>query len=252
MSRPELYIFAISHFCEKARWALDFHGIEYRLRHIAPGVHVSFAKKHGAPRTSVPILLADGQTIQGSAAIVDWADAHSAISETLTPADYADESRSIEKRLDDVTAVHIRRYYYSEALCDYPERVKPVFTDSLGVREKIILAASWNIVRKRMIRFMDLGSEQFGESREIVLSELDWLDGLLGDGRQYILGGRVTRADVAAASLLSPLAAPAEHPVYSDSLYSPRVKKDVEAWAHRPTIDWVRKMYAEHRLRTSP
>lgn len=252
MSKPQLYIFAISHFCEKARWALDFHGIDYRLKHIAPGVHVSFAKRHGAPRTSVPILLADGQTLQGSAAIIDWADAHSADSETLTPLGHADECRAFEKRLDDVIAVHIRRFYYSEALCEYPELVKPVFTGNLGLREKIILAASWNVVRKRMIQFMDLGSRQFGESRQVVLSELDWLDELLADGRPYVLGNRFTRADLAAASLLSPLAAPAEHPVYLDSLYSPGVKKDVEAWAHRPTIEWVQKIYADHRLKPSP
>ena len=45
--KPTLYIFAISHFCEKARWALDYLGIEYQLVHLAPGLHMSAAKKTG-------------------------------------------------------------------------------------------------------------------------------------------------------------------------------------------------------------
>jgi len=28
-ARPRLVTFGISHFCEKARWALDWHGIAY-------------------------------------------------------------------------------------------------------------------------------------------------------------------------------------------------------------------------------
>jgi glutathione S-transferase len=31
MSEPVLYVFAISHYCEKTRWALDHFGIAYRL-----------------------------------------------------------------------------------------------------------------------------------------------------------------------------------------------------------------------------
>jgi len=68
---PVLYVFAISHYCEKARWTLDYLGIDYELRHVAPGEHGQIAKKLGAPRTSVPYLSTGDEVIQGSADIID-------------------------------------------------------------------------------------------------------------------------------------------------------------------------------------
>lgn len=35
MKKPTLYVFAISHYCEKARWALDFFEVDYQ-----PGMSV--------------------------------------------------------------------------------------------------------------------------------------------------------------------------------------------------------------------
>jgi CRP-like cAMP-binding protein len=65
--------FRISHYCEEARWALDWHGIAYEEINWPPGVHMVLAKSCGAKETSLPLL--DGRTvIQGSGAIIDWTD----------------------------------------------------------------------------------------------------------------------------------------------------------------------------------
>src|SRR6187397_1237510 len=49
--------FGFSHFCEKARWALDWHGIAYQEIGWPPGVHRILAKRCGAKGTTLPILL---------------------------------------------------------------------------------------------------------------------------------------------------------------------------------------------------
>jgi len=46
----ELYQFQFSHYCEKARWALDYKGISYKPRNLLPGLHVKPARKL-APET---------------------------------------------------------------------------------------------------------------------------------------------------------------------------------------------------------
>ncbi|MEE8298393.1 MAG: glutathione S-transferase N-terminal domain-containing protein, partial [Thermodesulfobacteriota bacterium] len=56
-------MFAISHYCEKARWALDHHGIEYEISHLPPGPHAFTAKKLGATATTLPILVAGDQVV---------------------------------------------------------------------------------------------------------------------------------------------------------------------------------------------
>lgn len=75
-SKPKLITFGISHYCEKARWALDRQGIDYEEFGWPPGVHIMLSKRHGARATTLPIVLDDEQVVQDSSTIIDWADGH--------------------------------------------------------------------------------------------------------------------------------------------------------------------------------
>ncbi len=247
-AKPVLYIFAISHYCEKARWALDYLGIDYELIYVAPGEHMQIAKELGAPRTSVPYLSVDGQAIQGSADIIDWADdATSSKKKRLTPDANRYECLQIEKRIDDIAGVHVRRFYYSEALVEFPNTVRPIFTRDLPLPKKLRISIGWGKIRKLMMARMDLGTEQGQESRDITVGELDWVDELLSDGREYLVADRFSRADMAVASLLAPLVLPSEHPTYNKMKHPPRMAADVSSWEQRPSLQWVRDIYAKHR-----
>jgi glutathione S-transferase len=251
LSRPVLYVFAISHYCEKARWALDYLGVEYELQHLPPGAHLEIVKGLGAPGSSLPLLVAEDSVVQGSGDILDWAESSTAdASSRLNPdSEFEDECRLLEQRIDDVAGVHVRRYYYSEALVESPDSVRAIFSSDLPDGQRQSLEENWSIVCQLMIGAMDLGPEQGQESRRIVEGELAWLDGLLSDGRRYLSGGRFSRADITAASLLAPLALPEEHPHYGMLEVPPRARVDLQQWAERPTPTWVRKIYREHRLR---
>lgn len=249
MSRPELYVFAISHYCEKARWALDHHGIEFDLRHLAPGSHMEVAQKLGAEGSSLPILVAGDEVVQGSSAIIDWADAATDDpSKRLCPEpEFQEECRALEQRLDDRAGVHVRRFYYSEALVEYPETVLPIFARDLQDAERKSIEENWGIVRQLMMARMDLGPEQREESGAIVADELDFLDARLADGRRFLIGDRFSRADVTAASLLAPLAIPPEHPTYGLLEVPPLAAALLDQWKDRPVITWVREMYRDYR-----
>ena len=243
--KPTLYVFLISHYCEKARWALDAAGLDYKLRPIAPGFHRKQAKKLGLKAGALPYLETQNGVVQGSADIIDWVDGHS--QNQFTPLEVADEARAIEKRLDDKIGIHTRRYYYSEAMVEYPHTVRPIFVKSLPFVEKFVVKQKWDMIRSLMIKGMDLGPQQGLESKAIIETELDWLDGLLADGRTYLAGGQFSRADIAAASLLAPLAIPAEHPEYTNLAVPPGVQTDIELWTKRPCMKYVHNMYAKHR-----
>ncbi len=250
MTRPILYVFAISHYCEKARWALDSLAVDYELRHLAPGLHGLIAKRLGAPGSSLPLLVADGRVVHGSGAILEWADAATTNdSMRLCPDAMREECRLLEQRLDDVAGVHARRYYYSEALVEHPQTVRPMFTRDLSFGQGLLLRAAWGRVRALMIRAMDLGFEQGQQSKQILEQELDWFDGLLSDGRRFLVGDRFSRADLTAASLLAPIALPPEHPTYGRLELPPRARADLARWSDRPTTGWVREIYRTHRPR---
>jgi len=256
MTTPVLYIFAISHYCEKARWALDYLNIEYRLQHISPITHVKFVRGLGVADTSLPVLTAGSLTLQGSSRIIDWAEAQSRPGkssqgkrslEVDTIADVS-SARTIEQRLDDVAGVHVRRYFYADALLNQPQKVRPIFCENLTWREQIMLRLAWGRICKYMIRGLDLGVEQGRESRLIIETELDWLDGLLADGRAFLLGEHFSRADIAAASLLSPLVLPPQHPTYHNLQLPPGVAADVAGWQERRSIRWVGDIYRNYRI----
>jgi len=233
---PVLHVFAISHYCEKARWALDYLGINYTLNHAAPGEHAKLAKRLGARKSSVPYLEFDGAAIQGSSDILSL--------EVETEHEMACE---MERRIDEVAGVHVRRYYYSEALVEHPETVRPLFTRTLSFPKNVLIRFAFPKIRSIMIKAMDLGDLQGEDSKQHLEQELDWLDGLLADGREYLLENRFSRVDIAVASLLSPLVLPPAHPVYKDLSHPPRLAEQVASWGSRPSLAWVKEIYARHR-----
>jgi glutathione S-transferase len=248
MTTPILYVFNISHYCEKARWALDYFGIEHEARHVMPGAHRFIAKKLGAKRGSVPFLQTDDGVIAGSSAIIDWCDVHNAGKRASLSGADPQAVRAIEKRLDDIVGVHVRRFYYSDALINAPASVRPIFSDGLPILQRAAVTLGWSRIVPLMIKGMDLGIEQGLQSRSVIEAELDWLDGLLADGRPYLHGRQWTRADLTAAALLGPLAAPKEHPITAKAFFPSGVRQAMKDWEKRPALQFVGRMYSTHRL----
>ena len=50
-------------------------------------------------------------------------------------------------------------------------------------------------------------------------------------------------ADITAAALLSPLACPEEHPIYSRRDYRKQMAPVLAPWRDRPGLAWVRETY---------
>ena len=246
MPLPQLYIFPISHYCEKSRWALDYLNVDYDLHCVAPGVHVDLTAKLGAKDTSLPILVSDEGAIQGSSEIIEWAGSYSRNGRSLIPADLP-TAVAIENRLNEVLGVHVRRMYYSEALVEYPQTVLPIFSDYLADEDAQFVREAWEFIAAAMVERMDLGADQGQESKAIVLEHLDWLDTLLDDGGSYLVGERFSRVDLGAAALLAPLATAPEHPAYGGLQVPPRLAQDIAGWRQRPVSQYVARMYRQHR-----
>ena len=247
MTKPNLCVFSISHYCEKAKWALDYFDIDYKLNTLLPGQHIAFARKLGLERGALPILRVNGEVIQGSSLILDWAEA-------ITPRDMlpnADEIAGIEKRLDDVLGVHLRRQFYSEAMVEFPATVKPMFMFGLSIIDKLKLNFIWPAVRKKMIMAMDLGYEEGLASRAIVEAELAWLDDQIAGGNRYLVNNQFSRADITAASLLAPIVLPEQYPMTKLMQLPPRISRDRNQWNKRPVFKWVRQVYRERRNLTN-
>src|SRR3954447_20670759 len=74
----------ISHFCEKARWALHRAGLDYREERHVQGLHVIAARRAGGGST-MPVLVADEGVFGDSEDILRYADRHAEPERRLFP-----------------------------------------------------------------------------------------------------------------------------------------------------------------------
>ena len=251
MAEPEIRFitFGISPYCEKARWALDWHRIPYREIGWPPGLHQILAKRCGAKSSALPILLEGDTVIQGSSAIIDWAERHAEDrGRMLAPRNGADEAQEIERRSNEIIAVHVRRLAFAEMLPNYAHFVKPGMFERASGWHRLAGHMMWPVAVRVMMRNYDLGPGAAAESRSTIDVELDWLDAKLADGRPYLAGERFSRADLAVASALAAFAQPKEMPTFYSMRAPERLAADVHRWGERPTMRWVREQYRMHRL----
>jgi len=137
----------ISHYCEKARWALDLAGLPFAEERHVQVVHVVAARRAGGGRTT-PVLVTPERAIGSSQEIVAWADAHRPPAERIFPADPAarDEVERLCRRFDERLGPAGRRLVYVHMLRDRPllletnDQGVPAWEDA-ALRRGFVLAA---------------------------------------------------------------------------------------------------------------
>ena len=86
--------------------ALDWHGISYTEIGWPPGLHRALLRQHGAKGSSLPVVLDGDLVVEGSGAIIDWAESKAQDrTRSLNPqTDDLAATREIERRADDWSA----------------------------------------------------------------------------------------------------------------------------------------------------
>ena len=70
--KPVLIAIAISHYCEKVRWALDYLDIDYIEENHAPPFHRKYTSRYGG--TTVPVLVTNDEALIDSKDILHYLD----------------------------------------------------------------------------------------------------------------------------------------------------------------------------------
>jgi glutathione S-transferase len=245
--KPTLWHIQISHYSEKARWALRYKSVEYDRKAPPPGAHMAVAAwltrgKH----FTFPVLKLDGRNIGDSTAII--AALEERVPEPpLYPADPGERRRALE--LED---------WFDEELGPYPRRLAfhelgrdpELFTQVVARTAPPALArlgrAGGASARLFTVLRFGAGSEKGAEeAREKVLVALDRLEAELGD-RDYLVGDRFSVADLTAAALFYPLVRPAEGPFPDNRLTEP-FERFRESLSDRRGFRWVEEMFRRHR-----
>ena len=247
-----LYTFAISHFAEKARWALDYKRIAYRESRLVPGTHFAIVRRI-APRTTVPVLVDGDRVIQGSSAIIDWADAQ-APEHQLTPSDAAERERALEleRWLDAELGEPLRRVFYHYALEDR-DLVISFFIQGAPWWGETFCRLAFPLIRQRIRGMYRINADNVAMDKERLVKVFERVDSLLASG-PYLVGDRFSRADLTLAALIAPMWHPPQHPTRWPSLeaYPAEVNALRARFEHTRAREHALRAYREHRTRINP
>ena len=239
----------ISHYCEKARWALDHAELPYREERHIQGIHRLAARRAGGGAT-VPVLVTRDGAIGESHEILLWSDAHVAGERRLFPDAPAAraEVESLCGRFDERLGPPGRRLVYVH-MFRQPKLVFAFNDQGVPAWEDATLRAGWPLLKRYVARALGIvpGTEAADEST--VFGELDHAAELLSDGRSYLCGESFGAADLTFAALCAPVIVP---PGYGVALPQPDVLAPATAALVRrarehPAGRYALALFAEHR-----
>jgi glutathione S-transferase len=203
----------ISHYCEKARWALDRAGIGYREEPHVQAVHRLASWRAGGHGT-VPVLVTAEGPVADSAEILAWVDEHSDPELQLFPRQPSERAEVLAlcRRFDEVLGPHGRRLIYVRMLAQR-ERTLEFNNQGVPAWEDRAIRIGWPLVTGLLRRALDIRPGVEVEDEAQVWRELDHVAALLADGRPYLHGGRFGAADLTFAALAAPVILPADYGV---------------------------------------
>jgi glutathione S-transferase len=234
-----------SHYCEKARWALDRSGIAYREDGHLPLFSWIAALRAGGHRT-VPSLHTGAGAIADSTDILRWCDRHGQAPPLFD--DAAPAIAELEERFDRSFGPHTRRLAYFHLLPGLRARV----ADTHGVpRAEIAVArALAGPIAALMRRGMNIDAASAARSRARIDEIFAEVAARL-DGRRYLVGDRLSAADLTFAALAVPVLGPPELADLVPLDRAPPALADLLAhYRATPAGRFALRLYAEERGRS--
>jgi glutathione S-transferase len=238
-----------SHYCDKARWALDRLGVPYVEDAHAPIFHIPAVRRAGGRRTT-PVLVIEGQVLPDSTDILRWLDAHADAPGALlgTTPEQAREVLDLEERFDEDLGPHTRRFAYFLVL-PRKDVAMAALRGRVPWHEERLASALYPVARKVMERSMRIDRAGFERSIRRIDEELARVSDRLADGRRFLVGEGFTAADLAFAALSAPAVLPPEYPARLPQLSElpAEGRAHVERWRATPAGRHALRLYRDER-----
>jgi glutathione S-transferase len=239
----------ISHYCEKARWALERSGLPYREQPHVQAVHRIAARRAGGGPT-VPVLVTPQGVIGESELILIWVDGRTPAEQRLFPAQPGARAEVLAlcRRFDEQLGPRGRRLMYVHMLA---QRGLALRYNNQGVPgwEDRTIRWGWPFVARFVERELGITPGVQAEDEAAVFGELDYVALLLSDGRSFLCGERFGAADLTFAALSASLLVPTQYGVRlpQPEQMAPATATLVRRAREHPAGRYALELFARHR-----
>lgn len=242
----DLVAISYSPWSEKARWALDHHGVQYQEQGYLPMLGEPALRtrlKQWRGPISVPILFVDETVMRGSLLIAQYAEEIGANATDLFPDDEAQNILAWNERSE--AALSAGRALVSQRVLQDPAAKREALPAMPGALRSVMAPlANVGVGYLRRKYSYDDGVQTHRRSYEQILHSLA---DALHDGRSYLLGDRFTYADLCMAVALQCV-----RPVTDEFLkLGPATRlawtDDLLAGKFPALLDWRDQIYESHR-----
>ena len=240
----------ISHYCEKARWALDRAGVTYAEEPHLQVLHVVASRRAGGKGT-VPVLVsADAGVLAESADILAYTDARAPSDRRLYPEDIdaRGQIRALERDFDEELGPQGRLWMYHHIL---PRRDLAEAYGTPGVPgwQRRLLPPMYSLVSRLIVRKLGVSATAAAAADRRVEATFDRVAERLADRRPYLCGDRFSAADLTFSALAGAVLMP---PQWSIPLPQPdeipaAAGARVRAFREHPAGRHALRMFATER-----
>jgi glutathione S-transferase len=246
-NKPLLIAIAISHYCEKVRWAMDYLDIDYVEEDHAPPFHRQYTSRYGG--TTVPVLVTDKQAFVDSRDIMHYLDTV-AVDKQLYPQDpeLRHQAETLEELFDQKLGVATRHWGYYYAI-QQSLKIAIAWGINAPWSEKIKCIVASPRIPGLLRQYYNVTEASKEEALKDIKEVFTVVNQRLDSGQQYLVGDNLSSADITFAALASPVIRPEHHPFYDSRLSKlpSEMLAVVEELRANPAGELVMRMYRKHR-----
>ncbi|MEI7868968.1 MAG: glutathione S-transferase C-terminal domain-containing protein [Candidatus Methylumidiphilus sp.] len=248
-----LITFPPSGDCENSRWLLDYYAINYQEeRHTLPFLLFTVKLNHG---NAFPLYLDKNLTINGLRPMIDHFDGLAPNNKKLIPEGQEEETNRLWTRYNSDMALATVYWSYFHLLKHWKIMFDPLSIGTPGY-ERFSVKYLYP-PPAGLLWLFKLSQQKADESLTTLRTVFAEVSQRLSDGRPYLLGDRMTIADIAFAASGAPLVLPLGYggypgekgplPSFEDA--PPEFQSVVKEMLQTPAGEFVLRMYREERYR---
>ncbi len=242
----------MSHYCEKARWALAHAGVDYVEEAHLQVMHYRAVRRYS--RTGmVPVLVGSDTAITDSTAILQYLDRDLPEDRKLYPAALRDEVEALETRFDEELGVATRRWVYLHYMAQPAAIVLRTAGQGTPGWQRALAPLLFPLLKRFLTRKLDISAARVAADLDLIAKHFDEVAARLADGRRYLCSTQFTAADLTFACMAAPLLLPPDYgirlPTTDESPAS--AIADIQRFRAHPAGQFALQLFRERRNQLS-